>query len=162
MSDSPWFLRFLRGDATSPRTFGPKIIAHVCNDRGGRGKGFVPALSRRRPEPEQEHRSWHHGRAGDDFGLGAVRPVPVSPDVRVADVVAQHGVRRGSGGPPIRYRASDTCPSRLAEHALEPATTVHMPHSGCGRAGEHWERVQPLVEERLSSQGVHVTVYDTD
>lgn len=162
MSDPPSFLRFLRGDATSPQACGPKVITHVCNDRGGWGKGFVPALSRRRPEPKQEYRSWHHGRAGNDFGLGAVRPVPVSPDVRVADMVAQHEVQRRGGGPRIRYRALDTCLSRPADHALEPVATVHVPRIGCGLAGGPWERVQPLIEDRLSSQGVHVTVYDID
>jgi hypothetical protein len=34
-------IRFVRGDATSPRARGPKLIAHVCNDLGGWGKGFV-------------------------------------------------------------------------------------------------------------------------
>lgn len=37
---TPPGLRFVRGDATSPQAAGPKVIAHVCNDRGGWGKGF--------------------------------------------------------------------------------------------------------------------------
>lgn len=28
-------LTIVRGDATSPRAQGPKVITHVCNDRGG-------------------------------------------------------------------------------------------------------------------------------
>ena len=27
-------LRILKGDATSPQANGPKLIGHVCNDRG--------------------------------------------------------------------------------------------------------------------------------
>ncbi|WP_261986759.1 hypothetical protein [Actinomadura sp. HBU206391] len=49
-------LRIIKGDATSPQAKGPKIITHVCNDRGGWGKGFVLAISRRWPEPEREYR----------------------------------------------------------------------------------------------------------
>ena len=45
-------ISYLVGDATAPKTPGPKMIVHVCNDIGAWGKGFVMALSRRLPEPE--------------------------------------------------------------------------------------------------------------
>ncbi len=32
---------YLKGDATQPKTEGNKIIAHICNDIGGWGKGFA-------------------------------------------------------------------------------------------------------------------------
>ena len=34
---------YVRGDATVPSVKGVKVIAHVCNDIGGWGKGFVLA-----------------------------------------------------------------------------------------------------------------------
>lgn len=40
-------ITYLKGDATAPQAKGVKLIVHVCNDLGGWGKGFVPALSRR-------------------------------------------------------------------------------------------------------------------
>jgi hypothetical protein len=43
-------IRYLQGDA-SPQAKGPKIVAHLCNDLGGRGKGIVLAVSRCRPVP---------------------------------------------------------------------------------------------------------------
>jgi len=46
-------INYVRGDATVPSVKGVKVIAHVCNDSGGWGKGFVLALSRRWPEPEE-------------------------------------------------------------------------------------------------------------
>lgn len=46
------------GDATAPDGRGPGVIAHVCNDSGGWGKGFVLAVSRRWPEPEAAYRRW--------------------------------------------------------------------------------------------------------
>ena len=51
-------LQIVQGDATSPPGEGVKIIAHVCNDVGGWGKGFVVAVSKRWPDPEREYRSW--------------------------------------------------------------------------------------------------------
>jgi hypothetical protein len=38
-------LRLVTGDATTPTGEGNKIIAHICNDIGGWGKGFVVAIS---------------------------------------------------------------------------------------------------------------------
>ncbi|XKK39348.1 macro domain-containing protein [Nocardiopsis sp. ARC36] len=155
-------LRIIRGDATSPRAAGPKIIAHVCNDRGGWGKGFVLALSRRWPGPERDYRAWHRERARNDFALGAVRLTSVGSETWVANMVAQHGMGRGSGGPPIRYDAVAACLRALAAHALHLRATVHMPRIGCGLAGGKWSRVQPLVESELLDRGIGVTVYDVD
>jgi O-acetyl-ADP-ribose deacetylase (regulator of RNase III) len=66
-------LKIRKGDATSPQAKGVKIIAHICNDQGKWGKGFVMALSARWSQPERAYRDWHHNRAENDFGLGAVQ-----------------------------------------------------------------------------------------
>lgn len=119
------------------------------------------ALSRRWPEPERDYRAWHRQRPANGFRLGAVRLIQVKPDVWVANMVAQHGTRRGSGGPPVRYEAIADCLRALAPRVLELGATVHMPRIGCGLAGGKWERVQPIVESELLARGVRVTVYDT-
>ncbi|MGA5146785.1 macro domain-containing protein [Streptomyces griseoincarnatus] len=153
-------IRYVRGDATVPSVKGVKVIAHVCNDIGGWGKGFVLALSRRWPEPEAAYRAWHRDRAANDFGLGAVQLVQAERYVWVANMIGQRGVRTGGKGVPVRYEAIDTALDRLAGHALELGASVHMPRIGCGLAGGRWSRVEPLVEERLVRRGVPVTVYD--
>ncbi|WP_416481696.1 macro domain-containing protein [Streptomyces sp. CL12] len=153
-------IAFVRGDATTPSGKGPKIIAHVCNDIGGWGKGFVLALSRRWPEPERAYRAWHRDRAHNDFGLGAVQLVQVDPRTWVANMVGQRGIRTGSKGVPVRYEAIDTALTGLAAHALDLGARVHMPRIGCGLAGGTWSRVEPLVIERLTGRGTAVTVYD--
>ncbi|GGQ75097.1 macro domain-containing protein [Streptomyces flaveolus] len=153
-------IAYVRGDATAPSAKGVKVIAHVCNDLGGWGKGFVLAVSRRWPEPEAAYRAWHRDRASNDFGLGAVQLVRVEPYVWVANMIGQHGMRTGSKGVPVRYEAIDTALGRLAGRAAELNASVHMPRIGCGLAGGKWSRVEPLVRERLTRQGLSVTVYD--
>ncbi|MFI6689744.1 macro domain-containing protein [Streptomyces sp. NPDC050485] len=153
---------YVRGDATAPHGKGVKLIAHVCNDLGGWGKGFVVAISRRWPEPERAYRRWHRERAGNDFGLGAVQFVQVDPYVWVANMVGQHGIRTGSKGVPVRYEAIDKALTALADKALELEASVHMPRIGCGLAGGSWPRVEPLVMDRLIARGIAVTVYDYD
>ncbi|MET8896160.1 macro domain-containing protein [Streptomyces albogriseolus] len=155
-------IRYVRGDATVPAAKGVKVIAHVCNDIGGWGKGFVLALSRRWPGPEAAYRAWHRDRAAGDFGLGAVQLVRVGRYVWVANMIGQRGVRTGGKGAPVRYEAVDTALDRLAGHALELGASVHMPRIGCGLAGGKWSRVEPLVENRLVRRGIPVTVYDHD
>ncbi|MFI6864652.1 macro domain-containing protein [Streptomyces sp. NPDC050421] len=155
-------ITYVRGDATSPCGKGVKLIVHVCKDLGGWGKGFVLALSRRWPEPEAAYRSGHRERAGNDFGLGAVQFVQVSPYVWVANAVGQRGMRRGSNGVPVRYEAIDTALGAVADRAAELGASVHMPRIGCGLAGGKWSRIEPLIEQRLAGRGIPVTVYDFD
>jgi O-acetyl-ADP-ribose deacetylase (regulator of RNase III) len=152
-------IHYLKGDATCPQARGAKVIAHVCNDRGRWGKGFVLALSARWPEPEATYRQWHRNRQSNGFGLGAVQFVQVRPDVWVANMVGQHGLR-GGRTPPIRYEAVAACLARVAAGALELDASVHMPRIGCGMAGGTWERIEPLIVQALCDKGVAVTVYD--
>ncbi|MDJ0384127.1 macro domain-containing protein [Streptomyces sp. G-G2] len=155
-------LKITKGDAASPHAKGPKIIAHVCNDLGGWGKGFVLAVSKRWDAPEVAYRAWHRGRSGNDFGLGAVQLVQVQPDVWVANMVGQRGMRTGSGGPPVRYDAIERCLEAVAGHAVELRASVHMPRIGCGLSGGKWSRIEPLVTGALCARDVPVTVYDFD
>ncbi|MBV8382516.1 MAG: macro domain-containing protein [Planctomycetaceae bacterium] len=153
-------IRYLRGDATQPQATGPRIIAHICNDQGGWGQGFVAALSKRWGGPEAAYRSWYQDRQGNDFGLGALQLVPVEPALWVANLVAQHGDRATSEGPPIRYAAVRTCLRKLAPEAAERGASVHMPRIGCGLAGGRWEAIEPIISDELTSKGIEVTVYD--
>jgi O-acetyl-ADP-ribose deacetylase (regulator of RNase III) len=155
-------LRIVRGDATVPQARANRIIAHVCNDVGAWGKGFVLAISRRWPEPEREYRRWHRGRAANDFGLGAVQLVAVSPSVWVANMVAQHGLRRTGLGPPIRYDAVERCLHVVADHATRLEASVHMPRIGCGLAGGKWEEIKPIIVRTLCGRSIATTVYDYD
>jgi O-acetyl-ADP-ribose deacetylase (regulator of RNase III) len=155
-------LRIIKGDATVPQAKGNKLIAHVCNDLGGWGKGFVLAISRRWPQPEQEYRRWHRGRAANDFGLGAVQLVQVRPDIWVANMVAQRGMKTGSSGPPIRYDAVERCLRGVADHAARLGASVHMPRIGCGLAGGKWQRIEPIIVRTLCDRSIATTVYDHD
>jgi O-acetyl-ADP-ribose deacetylase (regulator of RNase III) len=151
-------IAFIKGDATLPQAEGPKIIAHVCNDLGVWGKGFVMAISARWQEPEQAYRQWC--RDGTDFTLGSVQLIQVESSIWVANMVAQHGIRRAGGVPPIRYQAVEACLAKVGEHAGNLVASVHMPRIGCGLAGGTWEQIEPLILKTLCKAGVSVTVYD--
>jgi O-acetyl-ADP-ribose deacetylase (regulator of RNase III) len=151
-------VRYCVGDATVPSTDGNKLIAHICNDRGAWGKGFVLALSKRWRQPAEAFKSWFKESKG--FELGAVQFVQVERDIWIANMVAQHGLKAQHGIPPIRYEALRSCLEKMAEKAEEIGATVHMPRIGCGLAGGEWSRVEPIIVETLCVKGIEVTVYD--
>ena len=153
-------IRYREGDATQPAGEGPRIIVHVCNDRGGWGRGFVLAISKRWPEPERSYRAWHKGSGDGPFELGAVQFVEVEPSLWVANLIGQHGIRRSKGLPSVRYEAIRAGLERVRGFALEHSASVHMPRIGCGLAGGNWSELEPILLGALSSKGVDATVYD--
>lgn len=153
-------IRYVSGDATAPDTTDPTMIAHVCNDIGGWGRGFVLALSARWPEPERRYRDWHRHRDTNDFALGAVQLVPVDAALWVANMIGQHGTRHSRGTPPVRYDAIHEALATVAGQAVELGASVHMPRIGCGLAGGSWDEVEPLILDTLVRAGVSTTVYD--
>lgn len=180
-------IQYVIGDATRPRGDGPKLLCHIVNDRGGWGKGFVLAVSKRWDSPEQYYRRWSRMPS---FGLGKAQMVQVTTtgpsgtslvtdDLWVCNMVAQHGYRAAKDGtPPIRYDALREClkaawmyASFGVEHVEVPSgsgastipwkpASVHMPRIGTGLAGGKWEIIEPMIVEELCAHGIEVTVYD--
>lgn len=149
------FISGVLGDATKPvTTYGNRIIAHICNNRGAWGRGFVLALSARFPEPEQAYRS-----LPIPMPLGRIQLVPIHSDPRlfVCNMIAQ--VLGDPTGVNLRYDALKDCLHVLAEAAIDQNATVHMPRIGCGLAGGKWELVEPIIEQKLCTRDIPVYVY---
>ena len=153
-------ISYLIGDATRPKIAGRKIIAHICNDKGAWGKGFVLALSKISVEPELTYRQWFANRETNDFALGSVQFAPFAPEILVANMIGQHDIRTINGVPPIRLRAVEKALSKVCRKALRLDASVHLPRIGCGLAGGVWSRIQPLIEEQLCAFDIPVFVYD--
>lgn len=153
-------INYLKGDATSPQAKGIKIIAHICNDLGGWGKGFVLAISKRWAEPEKAYREWHRNRSKNDFKLGSIQIIQVETYIYVANMIGQRGTKVGSKGVPVRYEAIKSCLEKLAVEADILNASVHMPRIGCGLAGGKWEKIEPLIIKILSENDIQVYIYD--
>jgi len=152
-------ITYLKGDATNPSTKGNKIIAHICNDIGGWGKGFVVAISKRWKQPEKEYRKWF--KSEESFNLGEIQIVEVESDIWICNMIGQHKIVTHSVKvPPIRYDAVEKCLEKLSHEALKLNAEVHMPRIGCGLAGGKWEKIEPLIQKTLLTNNVPVYVYD--
>ena len=166
-------ITYLKGDATKPAGEGPRFILHVCNDIGLWGAGFVMAVSRRWPDPEERYYYWHASGGGAHLPLGFIQPVKVDENLWVINMIAQRGVgTRYTGpdrGPPIRYDAVKTCLKKVAKLALDPkyrgpykSVAIHAPYFGCGLAGGDWDIIEEIIQEVLVEQGLSVTIYEFD
>lgn len=154
-------ITYVVGDATFPVGEGNKIIAHICNDVGGWGAGFVLALSRRWKEPEDCYQKWfREDSIQGRLRLGEVQFVAVEEALWVANMIAQKGLYPEGDVPPIRYQALAESLEEVAAKALELGATVHMPRIGCGLAGGTWEKIEPIIRSQLCEQKIPVYVYD--
>jgi len=143
-----------------PKAAGSKIIAHICNDGGAWGKGFVLALSKISPAPERAYRKWYAERNRNDFALGALQFMSVSEDVTVANMIGQHGIRTIGGIPSIHYAAVETALETVGKK-LSPKTPRFICRaSAAASAGGSWREIELLIERQICALDVPVFVYD--
>lgn len=151
-------LKYVRGDATSPQGQGVKIIAHVCNNIGAWGAGFVIAVSNRFPEVEKAYRGLDRRR------LGMVQYVHIAgEDIVVANMIAQNGIndsKSGWRGDLLSYEHLRDCLGRVFNYAKNLNATVHMPFIGCGLAGSNWSKIEPLVIHCVKQYNIDCFVYE--
>jgi O-acetyl-ADP-ribose deacetylase (regulator of RNase III) len=158
-------IQYVIGDATDPRGEGTKIIAHICNDVGAWGKGFVLALSRKWPKAERAYRNWASPTitlSGAEFKLGSTDIVRVMPDIYVANMIAQRGIRKKYAGQClVDYQALESClhvVARFIQNSVPEGASIHMPRIGVGLGGGTWSEVVKCIEATL--QDFQVFVYD--
>jgi len=149
-------MQYIIGDATLPGGQGPRIIAHICNNRGGYGKGFALAVANRWPKAERRYREWYDTQEG--FSLGSVQVVDLGQDMYVANMIAQQGYRTAYNPHPLRLDALALCLARLSDAAIQLKASVHMPRIGTGLSGGSWHDIEPIIIHTLGT--LEVFVYD--
>jgi Zn-dependent peptidase ImmA (M78 family)/O-acetyl-ADP-ribose deacetylase (regulator of RNase III) len=152
-------ITYLKGDATQPRGHGPKLIAHIVNDKTPNwGGAFAQAIKRRWPQAQDDFRAWtqQHPHA---LRLGNVHFTTGDKDTTIATMIAQKGYGPAPS-PRIRYVALRECLTKVAQHATTAKATIHLPRIGTGQAGGRWDIIQELVEATLLAAQNPVVVYD--
>lgn len=156
-------IKYINGDATEPIGEGIKIIAHVCNDVGAWGAGFVMALSSKWKTPEDQFRRIPAKKRK----LGYVQYVPVGDHIYVANMIGQTNIRPNEFGvPPVRYEAIEVCLRKVSQFARSLTdgvikVSIHMPLIGCGLAGGKWSIMEQVIKEAIP-EDINVVVYDFD
>lgn len=153
-------IRYHSGSATTPiMTAAPiTFIVHVCNDRGSWGKGFTAALDALSPIPMRSYKNAI--RDTRPHSLGASSLCKITPELFVANLIAQRGLPTRPQRVVIDYAALERCLGNLGKIALDWRASCHMPRIGCGLAGGDWHTVEAILGRTLCALGVGVHVYD--
>lgn len=158
-------IRYRSGDASIPYLKGA-LIAHIVNDQGKWGKGFVLSLSQKWPASRAAYLDWASGHClfSPAFVLGEVQFVEVElrAQVVVANMLAQQGIRNNYKDKKryVDYDALKKCLSKIARYCLINQLKVQMPRIGTGLAGGDWPQIETLIQSEITSRGVDVLVVD--
>jgi O-acetyl-ADP-ribose deacetylase (regulator of RNase III) len=151
-------LVIVRGSALEPRGQGPRIIAHIVNDKTPNwGAGFAKAVADAYPSAQADFKRWAI-QSTDNLSLGRIHHFEVSPGLFIDSMISQQGFGP-SPTPRINYAALRDCLEQLSEHALSLRASIHMPRIGTGFAGGNWSYIAELLDESLVRRGNPTTVY---
>ena len=146
-----------KGSATSPRPTptGPGvIIAHLNNLQGRWGAGFVLAVDKLSPIPRKAYKEMAQ-RHNKNIPLGETQFCEVEPNLWVANMVAQNGIRKdadGDGGCLVEYKALNECLKTVFERAVALRCNVHIPSGmGSGLAGGSKQMIHDIITTRAGS-----------
>lgn len=146
-------INYLKGDATNPQGQGNKIIVHVCNDKNAWGAGFVLAVSKKWPQPQE---AFHKEKY--KIYLGDIQIIKVEDDIYVINMIAQFGFRKKPTDPTVlSYGALKVCLAQVNMFARDINASVHMPRIGTGLAGGDWNQIEKIIQDCLV---VPTYVYD--
>lgn len=154
-------IKYLVGDATAPDTTEKNggIIAHVCNDLGAWGSGFVIALSNKWKKPEEEYKRMTKAQRQ----VGNVQMVTIESGLIVANIIGQNGLRYNDYNvPAVNYAAIEVALIKVAGFAERLNFDIHMPRIGCFRAGGSWEVMELIIKRVLRNHECDVYVYDLE
>lgn len=151
-------ISYLIGDATEPIGDGKKIIAHICNDIGKWGKGFVVPLGKKYPKAKECYLK-SFSLFGGKLKLGDCEFI-YNDDIIIANMIAQHGIYNKNNTTPIRYGSLFESLKKVAQCAKNTSSSIHMPRIGCGLANGSWNIIEGLIKETLCENNLLVYVYD--
>jgi O-acetyl-ADP-ribose deacetylase (regulator of RNase III) len=140
------------------------LVAHVVNDRGGWGKGFVLAISKRWPQAEKDYRDWAKSARREDassppFQPGEILITKVEAALGVAHLLAQRDYIAPDNPTPLSYEALTQCLRKLAGIAAARSASIHMPRIGAGLAGGDWSRIRRIIEQELGHLRVYIYTF---
>lgn len=150
-------INYVKGDATVPLDGENRFLLHICNNKGGWGKGFVLALSKKWKEPEKKYRSLIN------WELGEIQFVNVEENLTVVNMIAQNGYYSPSNPIPLDYTALKSCLYKtyftISSMNLKNPT-IHCPKIGSGLAKGKWEIVEQMLKEIFCNNNIPVNVYE--
>lgn len=136
-------------DATRPLNFGPipTSIAHVCNNLGQWGSGFVLAINKAFGlGPRESYRAYIKlCKENGHFPLGDIDEYQVSPNTLILNMIAQDNKREAP--PYIDYNALYDCMRNIE------IPIIQIPAIGIGIGRGEWKEVSKAIRRGFPRYG---------
>lgn len=135
------------------------VVAHVCNDIGKWGAGFVLAVNKFSLLPKKNYLKWFNDKEinGVEFSRGNVDFVQCNKNVVVANMIAMNGIA-GFGNPyPLDYDSLEKCLQVLNNYAKEKR--IIMPKIGSGLARGNWNKIYNILKNVFCEREKDVEVW---
>lgn len=146
------------GSATEPQPENGRgiVIAHICNNVGAWGAGFVLAINELSMAPRNAYMSWAKEK-NNKITLGLTQFVEARPNVIVSNMIAQNGIDKSAvpDGCLVDYQALHKCLLKTLRRAVQLNFDVHIPAGvGSGLAGGDKTKIHDLIQT-AADQIVH-------
>ena len=131
------------GDATAPSA--NTVLAHICNDKGGWGAGFVLAINRRLGfKPMNLYKkTYKYGRGTNSTCKLDYNGMP--EEFYVCNMVAQEGYPTRDKPCAVDYEALERCLRMLHTFAVSRRLKIQMPRIGSGLGGGDWTLIEQII-----------------
>ena len=149
------------GDACNCEDGVPTLLAHVVNNRGLWGAGFVLAISRRWPEIERYYlkRCKAYEERSEEL-LGSIQCVEATQNITVVNMFAMAGVYHSRYNPtPLQTNYLFRCLQALRRKAeTDGYRVIQMPKIGAGLARGDWSTILKIIKTVFAGSSVIVKI----
>lgn len=148
----------VKGSALETDKSKKTVIAHVVNDQGAWGAGFVLAISSKWKEPEEKYKMLC-AKIDRTVLPGTVQFVNVEENITVCNMFAMKGLASKTNPVPLCMNSLLTCLKTLRmKTERDNVEIIQMPKIGAGLARGHWPSIYKLVRLVFKDSPVQVTV----
>lgn len=131
------------GSAIEPVGEDKFIIAHVTNNLGAWGAGFVVPLGRAWPEARAAYMKDYSEGVLEYGHVSFVQITDLDRQGWIANMTAQTlGVEN-----PLNMEALKECVGKVIAFAKEKGASIHSPRFGAGLAGGNWKDIEALIAD---------------
>jgi O-acetyl-ADP-ribose deacetylase (regulator of RNase III) len=149
------------GDALEVIPDTKTMIAHVVNDRGLWGAGFVVAISKKWEQPEQYYRSYCSRMFSSKQQIedGTVQFVSVEPNVTICNMFAMNGVASMTNPKPLNLNSLFKCLKNLRlKCEQDKYELIQMPKIGAGLARGDWDTIEKLIKSAFFNSNLTIKI----
>ncbi|MBU5922711.1 macro domain-containing protein [Enterobacter sichuanensis] len=143
-------IKLLSGNAVEPLKKSI-VIAHIVNNKGKWGKGFVLSLSNKYPSAKEYYLNSFNGNNIPELGTVDFVLVDAKEQIFIANMYAQDGIKKNVNDKNqyVCYASLEVCLEKLSDFALVNRLSVQMPRIGAGLGGGDWDVIESLILKKI-------------